>query len=96
MITRRGRHGWGCIWVALMLAVLAAAGCSRSSSEQRLRERMAGLQASVEQRDAAAVREFLAEDFVGPEGLDRALRQKHLNRRNQPFVRKRHVRHTLR
>ena len=32
----------------------------------------------------------------GPEGLDRALRQKHLNRRNQPFVRKRHVRHTLR
>lgn len=36
-----------------------------------MRETIAGLQAAVEKRDAAAVEESLAEDFIGPDGLDR-------------------------
>ena len=32
---------------------------------------MAGLQASIERRDSKELEQYLAEDFVGPDGLDR-------------------------
>ena len=32
---------------------------------------MSGMQAAIESRDASAVHALLAEDFIGPEGLDR-------------------------
>lgn len=53
----------------MMLSILAS--CSKTPPEQALRESMAGLQAAVEARDASAMQSFLAEDFVGPDGLDR-------------------------
>lgn len=61
------------VWNLFAAAALAAcaAGCSRTPPEQALREAMAELQAGVEARDADVVEERLAEDFVGPEGLDR-------------------------
>jgi ketosteroid isomerase-like protein len=43
----------------------------RTPPEQALRETMSELQAAVEARDAASVHELLADDFIGPEGLDR-------------------------
>ena len=43
----------------------------RTPPEQALRETMSELQAAIEARDAAAVHELLADDFIGPEGLDR-------------------------
>jgi hypothetical protein len=54
--------------VLLLLALLA---CSPSAPEERLRAAMGGLQASIEQRDAKELQSHLAEDFVGPDGLDR-------------------------
>jgi len=54
--------------VATLLMLLA---CSRESPEQALRARMAALQAAIEARDPGDVRRVLAEDFVGPGGMDR-------------------------
>jgi hypothetical protein len=58
-------------WFALLALVLALPGCHRSSPEQRLRESMLALQSAIEERDPTAMHEWLAEDFVGPDGLDR-------------------------
>lgn len=52
-------------------ALLALSACGGGSSEQRLRDSMEQLQAAIQARDAKAVQARLAEDFVGPEGLDR-------------------------
>lgn len=49
----------------------AVAACDRSPPEARLRETLAELQAVVERKDAAALDDVLAEDFVGPDALDR-------------------------
>jgi len=56
--------------MAVCLA-LASVACGRSAPEQRLRETMGELQASIETKDAAALEEVLAEDFIGPGALDR-------------------------
>ena len=58
-----------CVLIASVLLVLA--GCARTPPEQALRDTMSGLQAAIESRDATAVHELLADDFIGPEGLDR-------------------------
>ncbi|UTA53004.1 nuclear transport factor 2 family protein [Lysobacter soli] len=56
--------------MAACLALLTVA-CGRTPPEKRLRETMGELQAAIETKDAAALDEVLAEDFVGPSGLDR-------------------------
>ncbi|MGJ7900854.1 nuclear transport factor 2 family protein [Lysobacter sp. 1R34A] len=61
---------WRRLALGAVLALLATA-CGRDPPEQRLRESVAQLQAAIEQRDAPALQEWLADDFVGPEGLDR-------------------------
>lgn len=58
--------------VACILALwVGIAGCTRTPPEQALRETVAELEAAVGERDAAAVEAQLAEDFIGPDGLDR-------------------------
>lgn len=62
-------------WVtACMFAVALAmsVGCTRTPPEEKLRDALTTLQASVEARDASAMEAWLAADFVGPDGLDRA------------------------
>ena len=59
-----------CMVIGWLFVVLA--GCARTPPEQALRESMSGLQAAIEARDATAVHALLADDFIGPEGLDRA------------------------
>lgn len=59
--------GW--IYAACLAAV--SAGCAKDDPEQALRANVTGLQAAVDARDAGAIEDRLAEDFVGPEGLDR-------------------------
>lgn len=63
--------GWRVLAVVAALCAAGLAGCARTPPEQALREAMAELQAGVEARDAEVVEERLAEDFIGPEGLDR-------------------------
>ncbi|HZX77675.1 nuclear transport factor 2 family protein [Lysobacter sp.] len=66
-----GRMTWYTRCVVVVLLALAVAGCSRTPPEQRLRETIGELGEAIERRDAAAVEEVLAEDFVGPQSLDR-------------------------
>lgn len=55
----------------LLLVAAALASCQRSPPEQRLRESVQSLQELIQRRDAASMDEWLAEDFIGPGGLDR-------------------------
>lgn len=59
------------VCLAGLALVLACAGCVRTPPEKRLRESMAALQASLEMRDVGELQQWLAEDFIGPDGLDR-------------------------
>ena len=56
---------------AACIGALAMVACSRPTPEQALRDTVAQLQAAIEARDANALRGHLAEDFIGPEGMDR-------------------------
>ena len=71
---------------------LVLAGCSRGTPEQQLRQSVGRLQAGIESRDAGVVKETLADDFIGPGGLDRngAVRLAQLN-----FLRQRSIGATL-
>lgn len=60
--------GW-IMAVALLGALLA--GCARTPPEEALREAFDGVQAAIEARDAGDLAGFLADDFIGPGGLDR-------------------------
>jgi len=57
-------------WAAFA-CVLVLAGCHRPLPEQQLRATLDTLEDAIERRDAGDVRAVLADDFVGPEGLDR-------------------------
>lgn len=63
----RHRRAWIIVWMILLLL----AACGKTLPEQDLRNAMAGLQAAVEARDASKMQSFLADDFIGPDGLDR-------------------------
>jgi len=58
--------------VAALLAPVLLAGCRRESAEEALRADIAAMQAAIEARDASGVAAFLADDFVGNDGLDRS------------------------
>ena len=57
--------------LALATALLALAGCRKPAPEQALRDTISRMRAAVEARDADALVEPLADDFIGPEGMDR-------------------------
>ena len=63
------RRAW--LASAFLLGTLLLGACTGTPPEQRLREAMASMQAAIEQRDAAALADHLADDFVGPDGMDR-------------------------
>ena len=58
--------------LVIAMTLLALAGCRKPSSEQALRDTIAGMQAAVEARDVDALVGPVAEDFIGPDGMDRA------------------------
>lgn len=64
-------RGLRALMVCASLALLAACGAA-APPEQRLRTALQTLQGSIERRDAAAIEARLSEDFIGPDGLDRA------------------------
>ncbi len=51
--------------------VLVVSACSRSDPEQAVRAQVEALQQAIDARDAGAVEDLLAEDFIGNEGMDR-------------------------
>lgn len=53
------------------LLIAAMTACSRTPPEQALREQLATLQSAIDARDAGAVHDLMAEDFVGNGGMDR-------------------------
>ena len=57
-------------WRVLLTGLLLA-GCTSEPGEAELRDAVGGLRTAIEQRDASAVEDALAEDFIGPDGLDR-------------------------
>lgn len=63
----RGRVFWR---VALFALVLMAA-CARTPPEEQLRATIAALQSAVEKRDGLTLQDVIADDFIGPGGLDR-------------------------
>lgn len=71
--TRRATRDAGTVAVLAIVITLVsmASGCRRESAEQALRGDIASLQAAIEARDAGEMAKFLAEDFVGNDGLDR-------------------------
>jgi ketosteroid isomerase-like protein len=69
---RRNRAVAGAAFWWLVLLVVALAACAKTAPEEALRSTMAALQGAIERHDASAVRDALADDFIGPDGLDRA------------------------
>ncbi|HMT37863.1 MAG TPA: nuclear transport factor 2 family protein, partial [Thermomonas sp.] len=65
----RGFQGIARLGYVGLLLVLAA--CSRSDPEQAVRAQVDALQQAIDARDAGAVEDLLAEDFIGNEGMDR-------------------------
>lgn len=60
------------LWLGWALALAAAlAACHHTPPEQALRDTIAGFQQAIQERDSAGLRDVLAEDFIGPDGLDR-------------------------
>lgn len=55
------------VGMVLVLACLMA--CQRTPSEQQLRLDVDGLREAIVARDASKVASFLAEDFIGPDGM---------------------------
>jgi ketosteroid isomerase-like protein len=65
----RGLQG---LVVALAFAFgIALCGCKRAPPEQAVRKQLQALQGAIDARDAGALEDLLAEDFVGNEGMDR-------------------------
>ena len=58
-------------WIVVLVAAMTILGCARTPPEKKLRESVTSLQASVQMREASGLEEWLAADFVGPDGLDR-------------------------
>ena len=61
-------------WIAWLLAACmaaTAAACTRSDPEVRLRAALASMQAALVERDIDAIDSLLADDFIGPEAMDR-------------------------
>lgn len=51
--------------------MIATTSCSRVPAEQAVRKQLEVLQSAIDARDAGAVHDVLADDFVGNDGLDR-------------------------
>lgn len=55
----------------MLLLAAGLVACHLTPPEQALRDTVGSLQQAIEERDSADLRDTLAEDFIGPEGLDR-------------------------
>jgi hypothetical protein len=56
---------------AAISAMLLLSACAKDDPEQAVRAQVEAMQASIDARDASAVDDLLARDFIGNEGMDR-------------------------
>ena len=72
MPTRIRRHPqWSRTATIVVVVVALFTACKRTGPEQQLRQDVAQVQAGVQARDISSIRGALADDFVGPDGMDR-------------------------
>lgn len=57
--------------VPLLALLLALAACARTAPEEALRRDVDAMRAAVEARDAGSLADGIADDFIGPGGMDR-------------------------
>jgi hypothetical protein len=55
----------------VLLALLVLCGCKRAAPEEALRRNIAQMQEAVSERDAGALSDGIAPDFIGPNGMGR-------------------------
>lgn len=65
----KARRRW--ISAVLLATVAALAGCRHAPPEQALRDTVAQMQKAGESHDVAGFMDHVAEDFAGPDGMDR-------------------------
>ena len=58
-------------FLLMLFFAFVLAGCSRTPPEESLRRTIGELQGSIEKRDAEDLADGIAEDFIGPDGMDR-------------------------
>lgn len=58
-------------WMAMLAVVLAVVACAKTDPEIRLRESLGAMQAAIEARDTGSIDDLLADDFIGPDAMDR-------------------------
>ena len=59
-----------------IIAMLQLVACAKEDPERAVRTQVGAMQVAIDARDAGAVEDLLAQDFVGNEGMDRrAMRQ---------------------
>ena len=63
-------------FLQVVAMVLVLAGCKGTPPEESLRRTIAQMQAAVEKRDAATLADGIAQDFIGPDGMDRKAAQR--------------------
>lgn len=61
----------GAIWAAFWVLLVMLAGCARTPPEEKLRQAVANLETAIEAHEVSALYDTTAEDFIGPDGLDR-------------------------
>jgi len=59
-------------FLPLAILFVLSAGCARTPPEEALRAQVAAFEEAIDARDAGALRDFLADDFIGPGGMDDA------------------------
>lgn len=58
--------------VGFFAALCLLAACSSPAPEEALRASVAELESAIEAREPGGIADVLADDFVGPDGMDRA------------------------
>ena len=70
-IRNNRRPGWIRAAALVVIVVVLFAACRRTAPEQQLRQDVEKLQAGVQARELTPIRDALADDFIGPDGMDR-------------------------
>src|SRR5690349_21735562 len=63
-------------FLPVVAMALLLASCSRTPPEEALRRTIAQMQTAIEERDAGTLADGIAQDFIGPDGMDRKAAQR--------------------